>query len=254
MPFFYAYKERFMSKTIAIQLEVVTRSTVTVLVDIPAEVGPNRYGYLGKALFDAIPEAVYTKSDRSFERLSYDKSSGTAQLVVRLDGEGKIELVKKDDLVELSLVDSGSMDSDRVVALVSGMDDQGREIVTSPAKAGEVMSLLIKYNPYTDDPLDNARALNIVERSFGSEVLAGTTTVRFESFTDEELNWIDGVPYLEVVAKIRRPRHAFALSSYDEFSRFLFGMYGEDDTDLGIADFELGALRYLENRTAQLVK
>lgn len=245
-----------MSKTIAMTLEVVTRSTVTIDVEVPDGVGPSRYGYIGKALFDATPAAMFASSERHLERVSFDKSDSQSFLTVRLNGDDKIELVKKDDLFELSLLEGVDLDNPselnigNAVILCSGTDAQGRAIITSPATPEELTIVTVKISH--DTPEGRELAIKIVDRSLFKTGRPESVAIQFEEFSDEELNFLNGSSYMEVTAKIRRPRFAFTLSSYDEFERFFCGMYG-DGEDLTAVDLEHAFNVYLKDRSFTIV-
>jgi hypothetical protein len=237
-----------MSKTIAMTLEVITRSTVTVLVDVPDEVAPSHYHALGKKLYESTPEAMFSRVERRYDRVSFEKTDEPAYLVASVNSEGEAKVSQKDARVELEVSDSVDLKSDRHVVMCVGVDEMKRELVLSPLDLHELSGGTAKVHPFTEEA--KGLALNKIAQSFGYKALPDTWVLNFEPFSEQELKYISaGDWYLEVTVKVRKQRHAFTLSTWDEFSNFAFGAYGDPVEELGRADIEQLYPRFEKERS-----
>lgn len=238
-----------MSKTIAMTIEVVTRTTHTVQVQVPDEIGPSRYAEIGMAIYSSVPEAVFTTTDRSFERLTFENSRSQGDLSVRLQSDGNIELAPCTDLMKLTLIDGGDLHHDRKVILNFGTDSLGREIITTPAFGPEIECLTVNVAPFTDEAIELAK--DVISSSLLNGAPVNSINAEFVPYSEAELKSIRNQWSLDVSAVVTRPRHAFTLSSFGDFESFVFEMYAEDESALGAADLVRAFSLYQKERSCQ---
>lgn len=237
--------------TMEVTVEVITRSTVKVLVEVPDAVGPKSYGDIGKALFEATPAAMYQVVDRHFERMSFDKSDQPAAIVTTVDGEGVVRLEKCSDLVELALEETANLDEHGQLIFCVGSDDQKRSVITLPVSPDRVKSVVVKVTPFTEENKQAVQGLLL--ESLELEALPDGMTLAFEEFTQQELKYVPiGERHTWVVAQALVPRSEYVLSSWDEFSNFAYGIFAQDPCEMMREDVQTAVERFIADRAVTI--
>lgn len=236
------------TKTLEMTVEIITRSTMKVVVEVAEEVGLNRYGDIGKALFEATPPAMFEVIDRHFERVAFDKTVEPATIAATVDGAGQIQLVKCTDKVELVLAECGSLDEDGHFVFCSGADSLGRPVITWPVNPDCVVGVVAKVTPFTEDK--KQVVMDRLAKAFAPDALPEGLEVVFQEFGADELKYVDvDDSYAEVLLRASVQISDFTLSSWDEFYKFAFGIFDEDPCNLIAADIRVAVDRYMAARS-----
>ncbi|HCA5868348.1 TPA: hypothetical protein MXR76_005899 [Pseudomonas aeruginosa] len=236
------------TKTLELTVEVITRSTVKVVVEVAEEVGLSRYGEIGKALFDAIPQAMFNVVERRFERVSFDKSDGPAIVSVADDGEGALRLSKCVDKVDLVLEECGSLHEDGHFVFCAGHDNKRQPVITWPVNPNSVVGVTAKVTPFTE--ANKQIVLARLANAFAPDALPEGLEVTFQEFGQDELKFVDDrESYAEILLVASVKRSEFTYSSWDEFSSFAYGIYDEDPCNLTAADIRVAIDHYMAKRT-----
>ncbi|HGM7876954.1 TPA: hypothetical protein ACKQHR_001549 [Pseudomonas aeruginosa] len=234
-------------KTIEMTVEVVTRSVVKIVVDADENVSLDRYGDIGKAIFDATPAEMFVDVERCFERVSFCSSSAEAEIAATLD-DGKAVLSKYSDTVELQLADSGDLDEVMHYVFHAGNDLQGRPVITKPVDPKSVTSVVAKVTPFT--PEKQKIVLERIREAFLPDSLPNNVEIVVKEFDEQETKWMkhdENYAEVALTANVRRSDCLFC--EWDAFSTFAYGMYGEDPRNLKAGDIRSAVDSFMEGRT-----
>lgn len=225
-----------MSKIVAVTVEVVTRSTATFEVEIPDGFSGNGYNAIGQALFEKAPSMLFSDTTRSMHRAHFKTTDAPATLVAVPVEEGRVELRKKADLVELTLSDCQDLDDDpdTVFILCCGTDENGNEVVTSPLKIADITGGTLEVVPFTEAAIEIAKST--FSRSFGG-ITPESLGIAIEcDSTVDPVAALKLFPYACLRVKANKKRHEFSIATWDEFSRDLRGRYALDDSEFSSDD------------------
>lgn len=236
------------TKTLELTVEVITRSTVKVVVEVADEVGFRRYGEIGKALYEATPQSMFEVAERRFKRVSFVKSDEPATVYVAEDGDGVLQLSKCSEKVDLVLEECGSLDEVGHYIFCAGHDSKRKPVITWPVNLNSVVGITAKVTPFTEDRKQIVMAR--LARAFAPDVFPQGLQVCFQEFEADELRIVDdGESYAEVLVFASVKRSEFTYSSWDDFSKYAFGMFSEDPCNLFAADIRVAVDRYMADRT-----
>lgn len=234
-------------KTIEMTVEVVTRSVVKIVVDADSSVSLDRYGDVGKAIFEATPAEMFAEVERRFERVSFCSSTAEAEIAAVLD-DGKAVLTKYTDTVALQLADSGDLDEIRHYVFHVGCDEKGRPVITKPVGPQSVTSVVAKVTPFTPD--NQKVVLERIQEAFLPDSLPSDMQIVVKEFDESESKWMKhDESYAEVALTANVRRSDCIICEWDAFSTFAYGMYGEDPRSLKAGDIRSAVESFMAGRT-----
>ncbi|HEP8970307.1 TPA: hypothetical protein VDU83_002645 [Pseudomonas aeruginosa] len=239
------------STTIELTVEVVTRSVVKVFVSTDEGVTLDRYGELGRAIFEATPAAVFADVERSFERVSFCNSSGDAEITATL-ADGKVSLSPCSKSVVVHLADSAKLDEIGHFVFHVGNDEKGMPVITTPVRPEAVTSVVAKVTPFT--PEIQKSVSERICAAFLPGSLPASVDVVFQEFDESETKWLrSDESYAEVVLATNLRTSDYVISDWDEFSNFAYRMYGEVPHVLQAGDIHKAVERFMAERSVKTV-
>lgn len=219
-------------KTVSMTVEVTIRSTATVQVEVPDDFGPAHYSDIGDELYAAIAPGMYVEQSRTFTGLGLaDGVEGQATLVVCTTPGGSSYLEQKTESLSVEICDSLSLDWHDKFVPCCGHDATGREVVIKPVDLAKATNVAMKVFPFEEASI--AQAMTSLAKSYGLEELP--VEVKVLAFAEEELKFITERT-AELTLSYEVPLNQVAFVSWDKFSTYAFGQFGDDVENLSMND------------------
>lgn len=219
-------------KTVSLTVEVTIRATATVQVEVPDDFGPGHYSGIGDALYAAIAPGMYVEQSRTFTGLGLTEGvDGQATLVVCTTPGGSSYLEQRTESLSVEICDSLILDWHDKFVPCCGHDATGREVVIKPVELAKATNVAMKVFPFVDASI--TQAVTSLAKSYGLEQLP--VEVKVLPFAEEELKFITERT-AELTLNYEVPLNQVAFVSWDKFSAYAFGQFGDDVENLSMND------------------